>query len=1221
MDVERSSLCNCVVNFLIEENYLLTAFELLHELLDDGRDAQAIRLKQLFSDPAQFPPDQIARFNSLRVADPQSLLEEREALAEKLALTEYELRLAQEDTRKLKDELLKKSELTIDEFTGSNADVSTNNGPDSQQAKRETSYSDLGPLKDNERRDVNCAVKEYLLLAGYRLTAMTFYEEVTGQNLDNWDNSNACVPDALRHYYYQYLSSTAEAAEEKIAMLRENESLQKENDKLKHEKTTLLKSKDVADGQVTALTRSLETLQKDLKDKEILVQSLKQSLERQRKELNDCRAEITSLKMHIEGSRSGRSLLAGDSEHMQSGSLDNYKEEIKLLQKEIESLKTRKYIMEKSNNDDSELIEIKDKVVDVQEDNAVMSPVEITSGVPETVGVQALENENSDDTSDKPEALTGETLVIFPNGNGGAIGSAENIHEHDGESLPVDNGQPLKSDSLGIESAREKIGFETIQILSDALPKIVPYVLINHREELLPLIMCAIERHPESSTRDSLTHTLFNLIKRPDEQQRRIIMAACVTLAKNVGEMRTETELLPQCWEQINHMYEERRLLVAQSCGELAEFVRPEIRDSLILSIMQQLIEDSGTVVREAAAHNLALLLPLFPNLDKYFKVEEMMFQLVCDPSGVVVDTTIKELVPSLVKWGDKLDHILRVLLSHIISSAQRCPPLSGVEGSVESHLRVLGERERWNVDVLLRLLEELLPFVHRKAIETCPFPSHSENAGTLFSTSLLEQYAGDYAEWPAFEWLHTDCLPDLIRLASLLPQKEDTLRNRITKAILYTFSFAVWQFGCFWFYHFLLAVSESFGDDYLTHIMLPVFLVAVGDNADFKFLPSTIQSRIRGLRPKTAVAERLAAMCVLPLLLAGVLGSPSKQKQLTDYLSNLLFQSAVQEGQPSKHHAEIVNPVRFLCTFEEHHNMIFNILWEMVVSSDVNMKISAANLFKVSVPYIDAKVASTHVVPALITLGSDQNLNVKYGSIDAFGAVAQHFKNDMIVDKIRVQMDAFLEDGSHEATIAVVRALVVAVPHTTDRLRDYILNPFFLINYCGFTYSEYYRPCTPFPTSDVRRRRERANAFCESIRALDATDLPANSVRDLLLPTIQNLLKDPDALDPAHKEALEIVMKERGGGTFEAISKVMGAHLGLASSVSSFFGEGGLLGKKETGDPSPPPPEPQVESPKSVPPQQSPVEDTRFRRIMRGGFSDMLRGKTKSSEENPPSQ
>jgi hypothetical protein len=50
-------------------------------------------------------------------------------------------------------------------------------------------------------------------------------------------------------------------------------------------------------------------------------------------------------------------------------------------------------------------------------------------------------------------------------------------------------------------------------------------------------------------------------------------------------------------------------------------YVRPEIRDSLILSIVQQLVEDAATVVRQAATHNLALLLPLFPNLDKYHKV------------------------------------------------------------------------------------------------------------------------------------------------------------------------------------------------------------------------------------------------------------------------------------------------------------------------------------------------------------------------------------------------------------------------------------------------------------------------------------------------------------------------------------------------------------------------------------------------------------------------
>lgn len=52
------------------------------------------------------------------------------------------------------------------------------------------------------------------------------------------------------------------------------------------------------------------------------------------------------------------------------------------------------------------------------------------------------------------------------------------------------------------------------------------------------------------------------------------------------------------------------------------------------------------------------------------------MFQLVCDPSGVVVETTLEELVPAVVNWGNKLDHILRVLLSHILGSAQVMPLL-----------------------------------------------------------------------------------------------------------------------------------------------------------------------------------------------------------------------------------------------------------------------------------------------------------------------------------------------------------------------------------------------------------------------------------------------------------------------------------------------------------------------------------------------------------------
>lgn len=67
-------------------------------------------------------------------------------------------------------------------------------------------------------------------------------------------------------------------------------------------------------------------------------------------------------------------------------------------------------------------------------------------------------------------------------------------------------------------------------------------------------------------------------------------------------------------------------------------------------------------------------------------------------------------------------------------------------------------------------------------------------------------------------------------------------------------------------------------------------------------------------------------------------------------------------------------------------------------------------------------------------------NQQISYLNGTVFVHLADSIETSQIVDKIRVQMDAFLEDGSHEATIAVVRALVVAVPHTTDRLKDYIL-------------------------------------------------------------------------------------------------------------------------------------------------------------------------------------
>lgn len=54
-------------------------------------------------------------------------------------------------------------------------------------------------------------------------------------------------------------------------MLRESEILKSENKRLNNEMETLLRNKESANGQIVSLTKSLESLQRDLKDKENMV--------------------------------------------------------------------------------------------------------------------------------------------------------------------------------------------------------------------------------------------------------------------------------------------------------------------------------------------------------------------------------------------------------------------------------------------------------------------------------------------------------------------------------------------------------------------------------------------------------------------------------------------------------------------------------------------------------------------------------------------------------------------------------------------------------------------------------------------------------------------------------------------------------------------------------------------------------------------------------------
>ena len=67
----------------------------------------------------------------------------------------------------------------------------------------------------------------------------------------------------------------------------------------------------------------------------------------------------------------------------------------------------------------------------------------------------------------------------------------------------------------------------------------------------MPALLAIIRQQQDGTVRDQLVHTLFNLIKKPNPEQRRVILDSYVELAVHLGPARTAAELLPQCWEQV----------------------------------------------------------------------------------------------------------------------------------------------------------------------------------------------------------------------------------------------------------------------------------------------------------------------------------------------------------------------------------------------------------------------------------------------------------------------------------------------------------------------------------------------------------------------------------------------------------------------------------------------------------------------------------------------
>ena len=101
-------------------------------------------------------------------------------------------------------------------------------------------------------------------------------------------------------------------------------------------------------------------------------------------------------------------------------------------------------------------------------------------------------------------------------------------------------------------------------------------------------------------------------------------------------------------------------------------FLQEAIRNSLILSIAQQLLEDRDENIRKVAIKILALLIALISGEDKYDQVSEMCFLVLNDESAEVIKIAKELLFPSLAQWSFSNKKILSGLLFKLLCKIKK---------------------------------------------------------------------------------------------------------------------------------------------------------------------------------------------------------------------------------------------------------------------------------------------------------------------------------------------------------------------------------------------------------------------------------------------------------------------------------------------------------------------------------------------------------------------
>ncbi|NXU60909.1 K1468 protein, partial [Horornis vulcanius] len=412
---------------------------------------------------------------------------------------------------------------------------------------------------------------------------------------------------------------------------------------------------------------------------------------------------------------------------------------------------------------------------------------------------------------------------------------------------------------------------------------------------------------------------------------------------------------------QINHKYPERRLLVAESCGALAPYLPKEIRSSLVLSMLQQmLMEDKADLVREAVIKSLGIIMGYIDDPDKYQQGFELLLSALGDPSERVVSATHQVFLPAYAAWTTELGNLQFHLIPTLLNKIEKL--LREGEHGLDEH----------KLHMYLSALQSLIPSLFALVLQNAPFTSKAKLQGevpqievTRFPRPvsplqdvsiiigsreqlavLLQLYDHQLEHegttgWETLLWVVNQLLPQLIEIVGKI--------NVASTACVHEFSKFFWR------------LCRTFGKIFTNTKVKPQFQEIL---------------RLSEENIDSTAGNGVLTKATVPIYATGVLTcyiQEEDRKLLVGFLEDVMTMLSLSHAPLDSLKASFVE----LGANPAYHELLLTVLWYGVVHTSALVRCTAARMFELLVKGVHETLVAQRVVPALITLSTNPVLKV----------------------------------------------------------------------------------------------------------------------------------------------------------------------------------------------------------------------------------------------------